>query len=66
MKHEALLIDHVLENLFGRLEVIPLPVENLFADGLLFVVMKPVEIRMAWVMKKKYLNIIRPSSVCQG
>jgi hypothetical protein len=52
MEHEALLIDHVLENLFGRLKVIPLPVENLFADGLLFVVVKPVEIRMAWVMKK--------------
>ena len=38
MEHQALLVNHILQNLFGGFEVIPLPVEYLFTNGFLLVV----------------------------
>jgi hypothetical protein len=48
MEHQALLVHHVLEDLFRRLEVVPLPVEDLLADWLLLIVVQSVEVRVAW------------------
>jgi hypothetical protein len=44
---ETLIIDHVLKNILGRLEVVPAPVEPLLADELLLLIMQPVEVRMS-------------------
>jgi hypothetical protein len=43
MEHQALLVHHILQNLFGGFEVIPLPVVYLFTNGFLLVVVQPVE-----------------------
>jgi hypothetical protein len=47
MEHQALFIYHVLEYLFRWLKIVPLPVEDLFADWFLLVVMEAVKIRVA-------------------
>jgi len=38
MEHQALLVHHILQNLFCRFEVIPLPIKYLFTNGFLLVV----------------------------
>ena len=48
VEEETLLINHVLQNLFGGFEVVPLPVEYFLADWLLLVVVQSVEKRMAY------------------
>jgi hypothetical protein len=47
MEHQALLIHHILQYLFCRFEIIPLPVKYLFTNWLLLVVVQPVEIWVA-------------------
>lgn len=44
MEKETLIIYQVLENLLGGFEVVPSPVEDLFADDLLLFVVEPVEV----------------------
>lgn len=44
MEHQTFIVDHVLEQIFGGLEVVPAPVETLLADDLLLLVMQAIEV----------------------
>lgn len=46
MVGQALLVDHILEEFLGGLEVVPAPVEGLLADHFLLLIMEAVEVRM--------------------
>lgn len=52
VEEETFLINHVLQNLFGGFEVVPLPVEYFLADWLLLVIVQSVEKRMALTYKR--------------
>jgi hypothetical protein len=43
---QALVVDHVLEEVLGGLEVVPAPVEGLLADHFLLLVVEAVEVGM--------------------
>lgn len=46
MVGQALVVDHVLEEVLGGLEVVPAPVEGLLADHFLLLVVEAVEVGM--------------------
>jgi len=46
VEDETFLINHVLQDLFGRLEAVPRPIKHLFADNFLLLVVEAVEIGM--------------------
>lgn len=48
---QTFLIDHVLENVLGRFEVIPWPVELFLVDWLLFSIVKSIKIWVSWIIK---------------
>lgn len=54
MEIETLLVDHVLEELLGGLEIVPGPVEHLLADDLLLLVVQSVEVGVS----KALLNCV--------
>lgn len=46
VKEKTFIVDHILEKIFCWLEVIPAPIEGLFADDLLLVIMEAVKVGM--------------------
>lgn len=49
MVEQTFLVDHVLQDILGRLEAIPGPVEHLCGDGLLLLVVEAVEEGVGWI-----------------
>ena len=43
---QTFIIDHILKQVFGRFEIIPIPVKSFFAYDLLFFIVKTVKVRM--------------------
>jgi hypothetical protein len=46
MVKDTFIVDHILKNILGRFKTVPTPIEALFANWLLLLIMKAVEVRM--------------------
>lgn len=46
MEDQTFFIHHVLQNLFGRLEIVPLPVKDFLANWFLLVIVQSIKIGM--------------------
>jgi hypothetical protein len=46
MECQAFLVDHILQQIFSGLKIIPIPVKHLFAYDLLLLVVQSVEVGM--------------------
>ena len=48
MIDQTLLVYHCLQQILGRLELVPRPVEHHLTDGFLLIIVQPIKIRMTY------------------